>query len=217
MEGHAWIVPARLPRRPRSRPPVPRRRFAVPALDPTGRLCYARRPLSHRGARPSVRNAAALGDGRYSGGTPLTRIPIDPDTIRALAAVLVETGLTEIEIADKDSRIRVVRGGGVATTVAPWSSARSGRSRGRAGAGSSPTHPGAVVSPMVGVAYLSPEPGAPPFVTSANRSPAGQTLLLIEAMKTFNQIKAPKAGTVTAILVQSGAPVEYGEALIILE
>ena len=80
-----------------------------------------------------------------------------------------------------------------------------------------PSHPGAVISPMVGVAYLSPEPGAPPFVTVGQQVAAGQTLLLIEAMKTFNQIKAPKAGTVTAILVQNSAPVEYGEALMILE
>jgi acetyl-CoA carboxylase biotin carboxyl carrier protein len=78
-------------------------------------------------------------------------------------------------------------------------------------------HPGAVVSPMVGVAYLSPEPGAAAFVTVGQQVVAGQTLLLIEAMKTFNQIKAPKAGTVAAILVQTGAPVEYGEVLMILE
>jgi acetyl-CoA carboxylase biotin carboxyl carrier protein len=78
-------------------------------------------------------------------------------------------------------------------------------------------HPGAVASPMVGVAYLSPEPGSPPFVSVGQAVAAGQPLLLIEAMKTFNQIKAPKAGTVASILVQSGAPVEYGEVLIILE
>jgi acetyl-CoA carboxylase biotin carboxyl carrier protein len=149
----------------------------------------------------------------------LTRIPIDPDTIRALAAVLVETGLTEIEIADKDSRIRVVRGGGVATTVVPVASATPAA----AAQAIAPVvqdvaaHAGAVVSPMVGVAYLAPEPGAPPFVNIGQQVTAGQTLLLIEAMKTFNQIKAPKAGTVAAILVQSGAPVEYGEVLIILE
>jgi acetyl-CoA carboxylase biotin carboxyl carrier protein len=148
----------------------------------------------------------------------LTRIPIDPDTIRALAAVLVETGLTEIEIADKDSRIRVVRGGGVATTVlaqpapAPATVAAAAPATQEAA-----IHPGAVTSPMVGVVYLAPEPGAPPFVTIGQQVAAGQTVLLIEAMKTFNQIKAPKAGTVTAILVQNSAPVEYGEALIILE
>jgi acetyl-CoA carboxylase biotin carboxyl carrier protein len=148
----------------------------------------------------------------------LTRIPIDPDTIRALAAVLVETGLTEIEIADKDSRIRVVRGGTVAATVLPPSvAAAPAPSIVAPVTQDAAAHPGAVVSPMVGVAYLSPEPGAPAFVTLGQPVIAGQTLLLIEAMKTFNQIKAPKAGTVTAILVQSGAPVEYGEALIVLE
>ena len=146
----------------------------------------------------------------------MTRIPIDPDTIRALAAVLVETGLTEIEIADKDSRIRVVRGGGVATTMIPVA-APAAAPVAAAVVQDVAAHPGAVVSPMVGVAYLAPEPGAPPFVTIGQQVTAGQTLLLIEAMKTFNQIKAPKAGTVAAILVQSGAPVEYGEVLIILE
>jgi acetyl-CoA carboxylase biotin carboxyl carrier protein len=147
----------------------------------------------------------------------LTRIPIDPDTIRALAAVLVETGLTEIEIADKDSRIRVVRGGGVATTVMPVATAAPASTTPAPVAADAASHPGAVVSPMVGVAYLSPETGAPPFVTVGQQVTAGQTLLLIEAMKTFNQIKAPKAGTVAAILVQSGVPVEYGEVLIVLE
>ena len=147
----------------------------------------------------------------------MTRIPIDPDTIRALAAVLVETGLTEIEIADKDSRIRVVRGGGpVATTVLPVATPAV-ISAPAVAVQDAASHPGAVPSPMVGVAYLSPEPGAPAFVAVGQQVSAGQTLLLIEAMKTFNQIKAPKAGTVAAILVQSGAPVEYGEVLVILE
>ena len=147
----------------------------------------------------------------------MTRIPIDPDTIRALAAVLAETGLTEIEIADKDSRIRVVRGGSATTTVLPVSAPPPAANAGAPILQDAAAHPGAVVSPMVGVAYLSPEPGAPPFVSVGQQVTAGQTLLLIEAMKTFNQIKAPKAGSVTAILVQSGAPVEYGEALIVLE
>jgi acetyl-CoA carboxylase biotin carboxyl carrier protein len=147
----------------------------------------------------------------------LTRIPIDPDVIRALAAVLAETGLTEIEIADKDSRIRVVRGGGAATTALTPALTAPVAAASTLGVHEADVHPGAVVSPMVGVAYLSPEPGAPPFVGVGQQVTAGQTLLLIEAMKTFNQIKAPKAGTVTAILVQSGAPVEYGEALVVLE
>ncbi len=148
----------------------------------------------------------------------MARIPIDPDTIRALAAVLVETGLTEIEIADKDSRIRVVRGGGIATTVLPVASAAPlPPAIVPAAVQDVAAHPGAVTSPMVGVAYLSPEPGAPVFVTIGQQVAVGQTLLLIEAMKTFNQIKAHKSGTVASILVQSGAPVEYGEVLIILE
>jgi acetyl-CoA carboxylase biotin carboxyl carrier protein len=78
-------------------------------------------------------------------------------------------------------------------------------------------HPGAVSSPMVGVAYLSPEPGAAPFVTVGQQVVAGQTVLLIEAMKTFNQIKAPKSGTIARILVQNSAPVEFGEVLLIVE
>ncbi len=151
----------------------------------------------------------------------MSRIPFDPDAIRALAALLAETGLTEIEVAERDSRIRVVRAAPVAAAAPP--------------APISPTpvsgvipvppepnaddaqHPGAVLSPMVGVAYLSPEPGAPLFVSVGQSVAAGQTLLLIEAMKTFNQIRAPRAGTVARILVNSGAPVEYGEALMILE
>jgi len=149
----------------------------------------------------------------------LTRIPIDPDAIRALAAVLVETGLSEIEIADKDSRIRVVRS--LAPATLPTSIAPAAAVPVQAVAApvvhDLAAHPGAVTSPMVGVAYLSPEPGAPAFVTAGQQVAAGQTLLLIEAMKTFNQIKAPKAGTVAAILVQHSAPVEYGEVLIILE
>jgi acetyl-CoA carboxylase biotin carboxyl carrier protein len=78
-------------------------------------------------------------------------------------------------------------------------------------------HPGAITSPMVGVAYLAPEPGAAPYIVVGQTVAAGQTLLLIEAMKTFNQIKAPKAGTVSRIVATSGTPVEYGEVLIILE
>ena len=147
----------------------------------------------------------------------MTRIPIDPDTIRALAAVLVETGLTEIEIADKDSRIRVVRGGAVAATVVTVAAAAPAALPAAAVVRDAATHPGAVVSPMVGVAYLSPEPGAAAFVNVGQQVVAGQTLLLIEAMKTFNQIKAPKAGTVARILAANSTPVEYGEVLLILE
>jgi acetyl-CoA carboxylase biotin carboxyl carrier protein len=152
----------------------------------------------------------------------MSRIPLDPDAIRALAGILHETGLTEIEIAEKDSRIRVVRAA-VAAPEALVPAPRPGRPPPLPVAEPPPladtitTHPGVVLSPMVGVAYLFPEPGAPAFVTLGQAVTAGQTLLLIEAMKTFNQIKAPKAGTVTRILVANGMPVEYGEPLMIVE
>jgi acetyl-CoA carboxylase biotin carboxyl carrier protein len=150
----------------------------------------------------------------------MIRIPFDPDAIRALAALLTETGLTEIELAERDSRIRVVRAAPVAAAAASPTApvaalvAASAPPEPKA---DDAQHPGAVNSPMVGVAYLSPEPGAPAFVSVGQSVAAGQTLLLIEAMKTFNQIRAPRAGTVARILVSSGAPVEYGEALMILE
>ena len=151
----------------------------------------------------------------------MTRIPIDPDTIRMLAAVLTETGLSEIEIADKDSRIRIVRSGAPAAVPATPHAAPPPTPPAAAPEGTSEAdlmaHPGAVASPMVGVAYLSPEPGSPAFVSVGQSVAAGQTLLLIEAMKTFNQIKAPKAGTVARVLIANGAPVEYGEVLMILE
>jgi acetyl-CoA carboxylase biotin carboxyl carrier protein len=149
----------------------------------------------------------------------LSRIPTDPDSIRALAAMMAETGLTEIEIAEKDSRIRVVRGGVLASAMlatTPVAAAPAGSMQ-TPSAPSVAEHPGAVTSPMVGVAYLGPEPGAPNFVHIGQQVAVGQTLLLIEAMKTFNQIKATRAGTVAKILVENSAPVEYGEVLMIVE
>ena len=147
----------------------------------------------------------------------MSRIPVDPDAIRQLAGLLAETGLSEIEIADKDSRIRVAR----VLAAAGSHDAQPAPAPQPAAANSvSPEQAipkGAVTSPMVGVAYLSPEPGAPNYVSVGQSVVAGQTLLLIEAMKTFNQIKAPSGGTVTRILVASGSPVEYGEALMVVE
>ncbi|HLB98143.1 MAG TPA: acetyl-CoA carboxylase biotin carboxyl carrier protein [Acetobacteraceae bacterium] len=154
----------------------------------------------------------------------MSRIPFDPDAIRALAALLVETGLSEIELAERDSRIRVVRAAPVVVGAPPAAALAlaTPHAANTAPAPAAPKaddaqHPGAVTSPMVGVVYLAPEPGAPVFVSVGQSVVAGQTLLLIEAMKTFNQIRAPRAGTVARILVSSGAPVEYGEALMILE
>jgi len=152
----------------------------------------------------------------------MTRFTMDPDAIRMLAGILTETGLTEIEIAEKDSRIRVVRAPGVAapppamvgTSPAPAPIALAEPPRSEADFAA---HPGAVPSPMVGVVYLMPEPGAAPFVTVGQTVEAGQTLLLIEAMKTFNQIRAPRAGTVARILVANASPVEYGEVLMLID
>ncbi|MEJ0017947.1 MAG: acetyl-CoA carboxylase biotin carboxyl carrier protein subunit [Acetobacteraceae bacterium] len=147
----------------------------------------------------------------------MTRIPFDPDAIRALAAVLVETGLSEIEIAEKDSRIRVVRAIAPAQVAAVPMALAPAAAPAPVAPPDEASHPGAVLSPMVGVAYLSSEPGSPPFITVGQSVAAGQTVLLIEAMKTFNQIKAPKSGTVARILVANSTPVEYGEVLLILE
>jgi len=150
----------------------------------------------------------------------MSRLLVDADVIRALADILTDTGLTEIEIAEKDSRIRVVRAPAVVQAITPSVMVTP------SGVVASPDvvavmdhakHPGAVKSPMVGVAYLSPEPSAPVFVVEGQPVSAGQTLMLIEAMKTFNQIKAPRSGTLTRLLVASGTPVEYGEVLAIID
>ncbi|MGH7068308.1 MAG: acetyl-CoA carboxylase biotin carboxyl carrier protein [Acetobacteraceae bacterium] len=147
----------------------------------------------------------------------MSKPPFDAETIRALASLLVETGLTEIEVDEKEGRIRVARQAIVAAPSAslpPPAPAEATRAEATFDAAA---HPGAVKSPMVGIAYLALDPASPPFVTVGQTVAAGQTLLLVEAMKTFNQIKAPRAGRVTRILVQSGTPVEYDEPLMILE
>jgi acetyl-CoA carboxylase biotin carboxyl carrier protein len=155
-------------------------------------------------------------------------ITFDPAAIRELAKILRETDLTEIELVENDSRIRVARvmpAQAITTyAAAPMSPPPAAMAPPPAAAATptlsaefDPKHPGAVTSPMVGVAYLSPEPGAPAFVQVGSQVSAGQTLLLIEAMKTFNQIKAPKSGTVTRILIEPGTPIEYGEPLMLVE
>ena len=151
-------------------------------------------------------------------------LQFDPATIRELAQILRESDLTEIELVDNDMRVKLVRQVTVATMPMPMPAAHAGPAvTALAPAPAAPAaeidadHPGAVNSPMVGVAYLSAEPTAAPFVTLGSKVTQGQTLLLIEAMKTYNQIKAPRAGTVTRILVESGTPVEFGEPLMIVE
>jgi acetyl-CoA carboxylase biotin carboxyl carrier protein len=148
---------------------------------------------------------------------------VDADAIRALAEILTETGLTEIEVSEKDRRIRVARAPATVQAAAPAPVAPVAPVAAAPAAGESAApadfsrHPGAVSSPMVGVAYLTPDPSSPPFVSEGQIVTAGQTLMLIEAMKTFNQIKAPRGGTLKAILVASGDPVEFGQPLVIIE
>ncbi|HXQ49598.1 MAG TPA: acetyl-CoA carboxylase biotin carboxyl carrier protein subunit [Stellaceae bacterium] len=137
---------------------------------------------------------------------------VDGDLVRALAALLHETGLTEIEYAVGDRRIRVVRGASpvvVAAAPAPAPAA--------AAAAPLAEPAGAVKSPMVGTVYLAAEPGAAPLVAVGDAVREGQVLLLIEAMKVMNQIHAPRAGRVSQILVADGAPVEYGQVLLVLD
>jgi acetyl-CoA carboxylase biotin carboxyl carrier protein len=150
-------------------------------------------------------------------------IEFDAAAIRELAQILRETDLTEIELVNADQRLRVVRQPVIAAPPATQVTVAAPAAAAPVAVAAAPAemldadHPGAVTSPMVGVAYLSPEPGAAPFVTVGSKVAQGQTLLLIEAMKTYNQIKATRTGTVTRILVESGTPVEYGEPLMIIE
>ena len=148
-------------------------------------------------------------------------IEFDAAAIRELALILRETDLTEIEVVDKDARLRIVRQAPPAATqvtvAAPTAAPVTLAAAPAPVEALDADHPGAVISPMVGVTYLAPEPGAAPYVTVGSKVAQGQTLLLIEAMKTYNQIKAARAGTVTRILVETGTPVEYGEPLMIIE
>jgi acetyl-CoA carboxylase biotin carboxyl carrier protein len=147
---------------------------------------------------------------------------VDKDLIRELSALLEETGLNEIEIEQSGLRVRVARGGGP-VIAAPMLAAQPAVAQvapagiTAAAAPDPAKHPGVVASPMVGTAYLAPEPGGRPFVDVGTKVQAGQTLLIVEAMKTMNQIPAPRAGTVIQILVEDGQPVEFGEPLMIIE
>jgi len=157
---------------------------------------------------------------RKPGSPPMPKSPhIDHEVIRELARLLDETGLTEIAVEQDGVAVRVARHTGtnaartraseppisapsVAATVPPLDPAQ---------------HPGVVPSPMVGTVYRAPEPGARPFVDVGSEVKAGETLLIIEAMKTMNQIPAPRSGTVIQILIEDAHPVEYGQPLMIIE
>ncbi|MDR3372103.1 MAG: acetyl-CoA carboxylase biotin carboxyl carrier protein [Ancalomicrobiaceae bacterium] len=162
--------------------------------------------------------------------------PFDTEMIRELALLLAETDLTEIEVSQGDLRIRVARNLSVTAPVSVQAAAPIAFSAAATAAaalgvpdsapGHGPqapqatdiaNHPGVVKSPMVGTAYRSPEPGSSVYVEVGDKVREGQTLLIIEAMKTMNQIPAPRAGTVTAILIDDAQPVEYGEPLVVIE
>jgi len=152
---------------------------------------------------------------------------VDPDLVRELAAILTDTGLSEIEVSHGDMKLRLTRTLTMAAPIAAPAhavlAAPAAAPAALPAAAEAPrgddarAHPGAVSSPMVGTAYLSPEPGANVFIKLGDQVAEGQTLLIVEAMKTFNPIPAPRAGKVTRILVSDGQPVEFGEPLVILE
>jgi acetyl-CoA carboxylase biotin carboxyl carrier protein len=142
----------------------------------------------------------------------------DSALIRELALLLDETSLTEIEIERAGLRVRVARNVSIAATMpANYQPMASASATASVAVADLAKHPGVVPSPMVGTAYWASEPGAKPFIEVGTKVSVGQTLLIIEAMKTMNQIPSPRAGTVTQILVEDGQPVEFGEPLVIIE
>ena len=147
---------------------------------------------------------------------PAQKKSASEDLIRSLAELLNETGLSEIEIEENNVRVRVARTLTMPTHLVHAGPATAGVSSTNS-AVSLENHPGVVTSPMVGTAYRAPEPGAPFFVEVGSVVREGATLLIVEAMKTMNQISAPRGGTVKRVLVENGHPVEYGEPLMIIE
>ena len=138
------------------------------------------------------------------------KIEVDPELVRELSRLLEENKLTEIEVQKGDQRVRVARGGGAvhhAAAHAPVAVKPADLAK----------HPGTVPSPMVGTVYRASQPGGKPFIEEGAQVREGETLLIIEAMKTMNAIAAPRAGTVTKIQIEDGQPVEFGEPLLIIE
>ena len=151
----------------------------------------------------------------------MAKLNVDSALIETLAELLQRTGLTEIELAEGDSRIRVVREPQALVTTVPAAAAApvptSAAREETTYHAAAEDHPGAVRAPMVGTVYLTPEPGAPPFISVGAEVRDGDTLLIIEAMKVMNPIRAPRSGRIAKLLVTNGDPVEYGELLLIIE
>ncbi len=151
----------------------------------------------------------------------MAKLHIDTDYVAALAELLQRTGLTEIEISEGDARVRVVKSPAPAFETQmpprPPASAAMAEAEAAAAPAGEAAHPGTVTSPMVGTVYLYPEPGADPFVTPGQTVREGDTLLIIEAMKVMNQIRAPRGGRISRIFVDNATPVEFGEPLLIIE
>lgn len=156
---------------------------------------------------------------KYTGpkdAAPAPNSVVDVEMVETLARILTRLGLSEIEFAQGDTKIRVARQITAAPAPAAANAAPASVPASQA-ASKAPDAPGAVKSPMVGTAYLRASPDAPPFVEVGSVVKAGDKLLLVEAMKTFNEIVAPVAGTVISILVEDGQPVEYGQPLFVIE
>lgn len=157
---------------------------------------------------------------------PAGAMRIDIDLVRELAQVLDQTGLTEVEVEDGNRKVRVARqvtqvaamaAPMAAAAPAPMAQAAPAAVAGDAPAAAPAPSANAIKSPMVGTAYLSAEPGAKPFIAVGQKVAAGDTLLIVEAMKVMNRIPAPAAGTVTSILIDNGQPVEFDQPLVVVE
>lgn len=143
---------------------------------------------------------------------------VELELVRELARLLDETNLTEIEVQDGERAIRVARGGTPAAAPAPVAAAPAAAPAPAPAAAAPPAdHPGLVRSPMVGTAYLSPEPGAAAFAPVGKTVAKGDTLLIVEAMKVMNPIAAPRAGTIKAVLVENEQPIEFDQPLVIID
>jgi acetyl-CoA carboxylase biotin carboxyl carrier protein len=164
----------------------------------------------------NMKDVKSIGARIATGGKGKSLPSIDATAIRELAELLAETGLTEIEIEQGGARLRVARQSGGHFVSVPSGGAPAPAQAAPAAEAPKGPHPGAVPSPMVGTVYVAPEPGKPPYVKVGDRVAEGDTLLIVEAMKTMNPILAPRGGTISEICVHDAEPVEFGQTLLII-